>query len=321
MAVYTHVGAEDIAALLELYGVGPLISAKGIAEGVENSNYLIDARGGRFILTLYEKRVDERDLPFFIALIDHLAAGGSPVPRILADEAGTHVQSLCGRPACLIQFLPGISVSRPTGRQAYATGEALAHMHRAVADFEGGPDNPLSLGGWRALANRIGHRLDSIWPGLAAEVGEELAFLAANWPTDLPRSVIHADLFPDNVLMSGDEVGGIIDFYFACRDFTAYDLAVTHGAWCFSGDGSHYLPALGEAMGKGYTRERPLSAAEREALPVLARGASLRFLLTRALDWLETPADALVARKDPLAYHRRLGFYRTATTAQILGEA
>lgn len=319
MAVYTHVGAEDISAFLDLYGVGPLISAKGIAEGVENSNYLIDARGGRFILTLYEKRVDERDLPFFIDLIDHLANRGCPVPRILADTAGTHLQTLAGRPACLIQFLPGVSVSRPTGRQAFAVGEALAHMHRAAADFDGGRDNALSLDGWQTLAARIGDRFDTILPGLGEEVGDELAFLSANWPADLPRSVIHADLFPDNVLMTGDDVGGLIDFYFACRDITAYDLVVTHGAWCFSADGSHYLPALGEAMGKGYARARPLFAAEREALPVLARGASLRFLLTRALDWLETPPGALVSRKDPLAYHRRLGFYRTATTADILG--
>lgn len=321
MAVYTHVGAEDISAFLDLYGVGPLISAKGIAEGVENSNYMIDARGGRFILTLYEKRVDQRDLPFFIDLIDHLAERGSPVPRILADEGGTHLQTLAGRPACLIQFLPGISVSRPTGRQAYAVGEALAHMHIAAADFDGGRDNALSLDGWRALAARIGGRFDAILPGLGEEVADELAFLSANWPDNLPRSVIHADLFPDNVLMTGDDVGGLIDFYFACRDITVYDLAVTHSAWCFSADGSHYLPALGAAMGKGYGRARKLFAAEREALPVLARGAALRFLLTRALDWLETPPGALVSRKDPLAYHRRLRFYRTATTAAILGQA
>lgn len=319
MAVYTHVGAEDIAAFLDLYGVGPLISAKGIAEGVENSNYLVDARGGRFILTLYEKRVDVSDLPFFVALIDHLAERGCPVPRILADASGTHVQSLSGRPACLIEFLPGISVSRPTGRQAFAAGEALARLHTAVADFDDGPANPLSIGGWRALANRIGNRLDSILPGLAADVGAELTFLEGHWPDDLPRSVIHADLFPDNVLMRGDEVGGIIDFYFACRDITVYDLAITHGAWCFSADGSHCLPALGEALGKGYARSRPLSDAERAAMPVLARGAALRFLLTRALDWLETPADALVVRKDPLAYHRRLSFYRQASTETMFG--
>ncbi|QJQ33324.1 homoserine kinase [Sphingomonas lacunae] len=319
MAVYTQVGAEDMATFLDLYGVGPLISAKGIAEGVENSNYLVDSQGGRFILTLYEKRVDQRDLPFFISLIDHLADKGNPVPRILPDLSGQHVQTLCGKPACLIQFLNGISVSRPTSRQAFAAGQALARMHSAAADFSGGPPNPLTLNGWRQLADRLGSRLDSISPGLTDEVADELGYLSANWPDHLPQSVIHADLFPDNVLMTGENVSGIIDFYFACRDITAYDFAVTHGAWCFSNDGSTYLPALAAAMAKGYQDVRPFSIAEQQALPVLARGAALRFMLTRSLDWLETPADALVARKDPLAYRRRLSFFRTATSDSILG--
>lgn len=320
MAVYTQVGAEDMAAFLDLYGVGPLKSAKGIAEGVENSNYLIDGKGGRFILTLYEKRVDARDLPFFIALIDHLAENGNPVPRILPDLSGQHVQTLCGRPACLIQFLDGVSVSRPTSRQAFAAGEALAKMHNAVVNFDDGPPNPLTLTGWHQLAGRLGSRLDSISPGLTEDVANELAFLSQNWPAGLPRSVIHADLFPDNVLMTGETVTGIIDFYFACRDITAYDFAVTHGAWCFSNDGSTYLPTLADAMAKGYQKVRPFSEEEISALPILARGAALRFMLTRSLDWLETPADALVARKDPLAYQRRLAFLRNATPDSILGQ-
>jgi homoserine kinase type II len=319
MAVYTHVGAEDIAALLDNYGLGPLKSAKGIAEGVENSNYLIDAGGGRFILTLYEKRVDAGDLPFFIAFTDHLAARGCPVPRILPDRSGIHVQSLAGKPACLIQFLDGVSVSRPTSRQAHAAGAALGALHLAAADFDGGPDNPLSLAGWHTLSARIGGRFDQIAPGLGAIVHEELAFLDTHWPTGLPRSVIHADMFPDNVLMVGDAVGGIIDFYFACREITAYDFVVTHGAWCFSPDGSTHQPSLAAGLAKGYLGVRSLDAAEIAALPALARGASLRFLLTRALDWLETPPDALVSRKDPLAYLRRLAFYRDATPEAILG--
>lgn len=308
-----------MAKLLDLYGVGPLLSAKGIAEGVENSNYLIDAAAGRFILTLYEKRVDVADLPFFIGLIDHLAKAGCPVPRILPDLSGRHVQEVAGRPACLIQFLSGVSVSQPTVAQAKATGAALARLHDAAAGFSGGPDNALSIGGWHGLAERIGTRADDVQPGLAAIIAEELAYLDAHWPRDLPVSVIHADLFPDNVLMTGDSVGGIIDFYFSCRDITAYDLAVTHGAWCFSADGATYRPELAAALAAGYQAVRPLSQAERAAMPVLARGAALRFMLTRTLDWLETPAGALVARKDPIAYLRRLEWYRAASVADILG--
>lgn len=309
MAVYTHVPAEAIARLLADYGLGALRSAKGIAEGVENSNYLVDAEGGRFILTLYEKRVDAGDLPFFLALLDHLADRGLPVPRALRDRAGVQVQEVCGRPACLIEFLTGVSPSHPTPTQAHATGAALGRMHAALADFDGARPNTLGLAGWHALAARCGDAVDAIAPGLAVRIADELAFLDAHWPHDLPMSVIHADLFPDNVLMTGDAVTGMIDFYFACSELRAWDLAVTHSAWAFSTDGATYLPAIGAGIVAGYAAAFALSAAERTALPVLARGAALRFTLTRAWDWLNTPADALVTRKDPLAFLRRLDRY------------
>ncbi|USI72285.1 homoserine kinase [Sphingomonas morindae] len=309
MAVYTQVSAEAMAALLHAYGLGTLISAKGIAEGVENSNYLVEASAGRFILTLYEKRVDAGDLPFFLALLDHCADRGLPVPRALRDRDGRQVQSLCGRPACLIEFLPGVSLTTPSAGQARAAGEALGALHAALADFARERPNTLGPDGWRALAARCGAGLDAIAPGLAARVARELDFLAAHWPADLPRAVIHADLFPDNVLMLGDRVTGMIDFYFACSEIRAWDLAVTHSAWSFSGDGTDFDPAIGAALVAGYAARFGLSAAERAALPVLARGAALRFTLTRAWDWLNTPADALVTRKDPLAFLRRLDRY------------
>jgi homoserine kinase type II len=311
MAVYTHVPAEEMAALLARYGLGGLRSAKGIAEGVENSNYLVEADGGRFILTLYEKRVDAGDLPFFLALLDHLADHGLPVPRALKDRQGVQVQTVAGRPACLIEFLEGVSLSHPTPAQARATGEALGRMHAALADFTPERPNSLGLAGWAELAARCGDAVDTIAPGLSARIAEEVAFLDAHWPTDLPQSVIHADLFPDNVLMLGDAVTGVIDFYFACTETRAWDLAVTHSAWAFSGDGSDYHAEIGDALIAGYEASFGLSDAERAALPVLARGSALRFTLTRAWDWLNTPADAMVTRKDPLAYLRRLDFYAT----------
>jgi homoserine kinase type II len=312
MAVYTQVPAEELEALLARYGVGALVSAKGIAEGVENSNYLVDTAGGRFILTLYEKRVDEADLPFFIALLDHLAASGSPVPRALRDGEGRQIQRVAGRPACLIEFLPGVSVTRPTPVQAHAAGAALGRMHVALRSFEGRRPNSLGPEGWHALADRCGAQLDQIAPGLRARVADELAWLDAHWPAALPRSVVHADLFPDNVLMLGDRVTGLIDFYFSCTEVRAWDLAVMHAAWCFSADGTHYDAALGDALIAGYEAEHPLLAEERAAFPALARGACLRFLLTRAWDWLNTPADALVTRKDPLAFLARLDHYAAA---------
>ncbi len=312
MAVYTHVSAEGISALLDGYDVGTLVSAKGIAEGVENSNYLIETTRDRFILTLYEKRVDAADLPFFLKLLDHLAERGQPVPPAIADRKGTQIQSVEGRPACLIAFLPGVSLGEPNATQALATGAALGKLHQALADFEGSRPNTLSLPGWRSLADQCGAALDDIAPGLRASVDEELAFLAAHWPNDLPHSAIHADLFPDNVLMLDDQVTGIIDFYFACTDIRAYDLAVTHAAWCFDNDGRGFDADRSSALISGYAENAELTSTERVALPILARGAALRFLLTRAWDWLNTPADALVTRKDPLAFLNRLEFYRTA---------
>ncbi len=319
MAVYTQVSAEALDALLTRYDVGRLDSAKGIAEGVQNSNFLVDTDRARFILTLYERATDTDDLPFFLAMLDHLADRGLPVPRAVRDRGGVQVQQVAGRPACLIEFLPGVSVSHPTPPQARATGEALGRMHGALADFPLSRANSLGLAGWHRLAAKCGDDLDVIAPGLKRRVADELGFLAAHWPAHLPTSVIHADLFPDNVLMRGDAVGGMIDFYFAATDVRAWDVAVTHAAWCFEGDGTGFPPALAAALIGGYDATFGLSPEERAAFPILARGAALRFLLTRAWDWLNTPADALVTRKDPLAFLRRLDVYAGATPAELFG--
>jgi len=313
MAVYTQVSAEAMSALLDLYDVGTLVSAKGIAEGVENSNYLVDTTESRFILTLYEKRVDSGDLPFFMALLDHLADKGLPVPRAIRDRAGRQIQQVAGRPACLIEFLPGVSASHPTPAQSRAAGAALGQMHAALADFTRERPNALGLAGWHELARRCGPDLNRISPGLGPRVSEELEWLDQNWPANLARSVIHADLFPDNVLMRGSTVTGMIDFYFACSDVRAWDVAVTHSAWCFENDGTGFHADRAESLIAGYDETFGLAPQERASFAALARGSCLRFMLTRAWDWLNTPADALVTRKDPLAFLRRLDFYRDAT--------
>ena len=310
MAVYTQVSAEALGGFLARYDHGELVSAKGIAEGVENSNYMVDTTRGRFILTLYEKRVSADDLPFFMAMLDHLADRGNLVPRALPDRDGVLIQTLEGRPACLIEFLSGVSVSFPTPAQARAAAAALGALHRDLGDFAGTRPNALGVASWRPLLERCGSALDGIAPGLFARIDTALATVEAQWPHDLPRAAIHADLFPDNVLMLGDRVTGLIDFYFACTEIRAYDLAVMHGSWAFDAAGMPLDPAVGTALIEGYTDSFSLSPAERAALPVLACGACIRFLLTRAWDWLNTPADALVTRKDPLAYLRRLEAYQ-----------
>ncbi|MGL4312868.1 MAG: homoserine kinase [Sphingomonas sp.] len=315
MAVYTQVSAEALADFLTRYDVGALVSAKGIAEGVENSNYLVDTSDDRFILTLYEKRVSATDLPFFLALLDHLAAKGLPVPPAIKDRTGTEIQQLCGRPACLIKFLPGVSVSHPTPAQARAAGGALGALHLAAADFAPTRANSMGAPSWQPLFDKCGDDLDRIAPGLHARSRPLLAETLAAWPTEaaLPIGAIHADLFPDNVLMLGDQVTGLIDFYFACTDFRAYDLAVMHSAWAFDASGDRFDPAVGAALVDGYRSMVTMTDAEVAALPLLARGACLRFFLSRAWDWLNTPADALVTRKDPLAYLRRYHHYAANT--------
>ena len=324
MAVYTVVPAEALAAFLTRYDCGTLVSAKGIAEGVSNSNFLVettgpDGGGRRYILTLYEHRTDPADLPFFIDLLDHLGANGCPVPRFIADREGRHVQELCGRPACLIEFLTGFSVTAPTPAQAHAAGGALAQMHVAARGFTGKRTNDLGIDGWAPLAASCDGGLDGIASGLEARITTELDHLAAAWPRDLPHSVVHADLFPDNVLMLDDRVTGLIDFYFSCTDICAYDLAVMHGAWCFDPTGREYRTEVGAALVAGYQAVLPLVAEEYAAFPTLCRGAAIRFLLTRAYDWINTPPDAMVTPHDPLAYLRRLDFYTGADADALLG--
>jgi homoserine kinase type II len=308
MAVYTHIPAEDMADYVRAFDAGELRSAKGIAEGVENSNYLVETDKGRFIFTVYEKRVDTNDLPFFIAMIDHLVARGCPVPAALKTRDGAGTITRQGKAMAMMQFMPGLSVTHPTPAQAEATGRALGQLHTALADFPLNRPNSLGPQGWYDLADRCGNDLDQIQPGLKARVAEEVAFLKAHWPKDLAQSVIHADLFPDNVLMAGDRVCAVIDFYFACTEIRAWDLAVTHSSWSFDTDNG-YRADIGDALIRGYDAGFGLSDAERAAFAVLARGACLRFLLTRAWDWLNTPADALVTRKDPRAYLARLEHY------------
>jgi homoserine kinase type II len=309
MAVYTFVTAEDVALLLRQYEVGELIALKGIAEGVQNSNYFVETTKGKYFLTLYEQRVDMSALPYFHALLRHLRAAGCKVPSFISDIEGKWLQEIAGRPACLIEFLSGVSVSTPTSAQAYAVGGALAQMHLALADFGETHPNQLGIDNWTEFAEKCGRQeLDAITPGLADRVRAECLFLQDHWPRHLPQSSIHADLFPDNVLLLGNQVSGLIDFYFACSDLQAYDLAVTHAAWCFTHDGSAYLPQIGTSLLRGYAALVSVDAII-DVFPTLLRGASLRFLLTRSYDWINTPANALVTRKDPFAFLRRLDFY------------
>jgi len=311
MAVYTEVTDEDLTAFLDQYDLGEVTAFKGIAEGVENSNYILHTTTGSYILTLYEKRVRPEDLPYFVGLMEHLARHGIDCPVPITGRDGGALRALCGRPAAIISFLDGLSPRRARPEHCRLLGTAMARMHLAGASFEMRRENALSMPGWRPLFESSAARANEVQAGLAEALDSELAFLEANWPKDLPEGMIHADLFPDNVFFLGGRLSGIIDFYFACNDFFAYDLAICLNAWCFEPDNAFNITKA-RLMLQAYRQVRAFSQAELAALPLLARGSALRFLLTRLYDWLHHPEGALVEPKDPLEYWKKLGFHQRA---------
>ena len=309
MAVYTEIGDDDLRTFIARYDVGEVLSCKGIAEGVENSNYLLTTERGNFILTLYEKRVAREDLPFFIALMDHLAHRGFACPTPVRARDGEALRELCGKPAAMVSFLNGMWPRRIEPFHCAAVGGALARLHLAGASFGMVRPNDLSVAGWRRLYDGCRDGADDVQAGLAEELRAELASLEAAWPRELSTGVIHADLFPDNVFFRSRTLSGVIDFYFACTDFLAYDIAICLNAWCFEADLSFNVTKA-RLLVREYCAVRPLAAAELAALPLLARGSALRFLLTRLYDWLNQPQGALVRPKDPLEYVKKLRFHR-----------
>lgn len=314
MAVYTPVGDAELAAFLGLYDLPPLQSAEGILQGVENTNYrLFFAEGLCLILTLFERRTPAADLPFFFAFADHLAAAGVPAPRLVLNRAGVGIGHLCARPAAVVECLAGADVAAGAITPAHcaAVGAVAARMHRAAESFPQRRDNPLSLTGWRDLATRIGAGADTVQTGLSAMIAAQLDDVQGRWPSDLPAGVVHADLFPDNVLFDGVDIGGVIDFYFACSDFFAYDLAIILNAWCFDDAAGRMCDGRAAALLSAYQAVRPLNMAEQGAFSTLCRGAALRFLLTRLHDLLFHPPDAVVQPKDPIDYVRRLEWHCT----------
>ncbi len=319
MAVYTDIGEVELGDFLKQYDIGELLSYKGIAEGVENSNFLLHTTAGSFILTLYEKRVNPGDLPFFLGLMQHLNEKGIRCPLPVPQNDGTVIGHLAGRPAAIITFLEGMWIRRPTVEHCREVGAALAGMHLAGKDFGLSRPNSLSVDAWRPLWNKARDRADEVEAGLAGEVEADLDLLETRWPRDLPQGVIHADLFNDNVFFLGKNLSGLIDFYFACTDTLAYDVATCLNAWCFEKDNSSFNLTKGMAMLSAYNAVRPLSPEEAEALPLLAHGSAMRFMLTRLYDWLNTPAGSLVVKKDPLEYLRRMRFHRQVKSASEYG--
>ena len=313
MAVYTEVSDEDLRQFVEQYPLGEVVSLKGIAEGVENSNYLLRTENDSYILTLYEKRVDENDLPYFLGLMEYLAASGIHCPVPVQGHDGRVLRQLCGRPAAIISFLEGLWPRRIQPFHCAELGAVLAKMHLSSSDFPDHRPNALSVDSWRPLFESCADRADEVLPGLATELDQGLRHLETNWPKELPAGIIHADLFPDNVFFLGEKLSGLIDFYFACNDFLAYDIAICMNAWCFEPDNS-FNATKARLLLQSYRKQRPLTAEEMAALPLLAQGSAMRFLLTRLYDWLNHPEGAFVKPKDPMEYIKKLRFHRQVTS-------
>ncbi len=311
MAVYTDITDAELEAFLSGFDLGRAISFKGIAEGVENSNFLLETTSGRYVLTVFEKRVRAADLPFFLGLMQWLAARGYPSAAPIADRNGTLLGRLREKPAAIIAFLPGLSVRRPLVDHCRQAGEGLAALHLAATGFEPRRANDLGQAAWAGLFSRLTVEADRLKPGLAETIAADLDHLIAHWPHALPRGVVHGDWFPDNVFFRDGGFAGAIDFYFAAEDILAYDIGVALNAWCFEPDGGFNVTNA-RAFVVGYDRRRPLSDPEKAALPILAWGAAMRFFLTRLNDWDQTPAGALVRPKDPLEYERKLAVHRAA---------
>ncbi len=318
MAVYTDIDDAALRDFLLAYDLGEARALVPIPEGVENSNFRLQTTLGQFILTLYERRVDPRDLPFFLGLMQHLAQHGLPCPLPVQARDGAALRQLCAKPAAIVTFLEGRGPRRISVARCRALGEVLGALHLAGRGFQLRRANALSIAGWRSLFDGCQGKADAVVPGLEQELAGELETLARDWPRDLPEGVIHADLFPDNVFFEADSITGVIDFYFACNDFLAYDLAICLNAWCFEDDVAFNV-TKGRALLEGYQSRRSLSDMEKAALPVLARGSALRFLMTRLYDWIHRVDGALVRPKDPLEYLRKLRFHRGIEGSEAYG--
>jgi homoserine kinase type II len=318
MAVYTDVTDTDLQAFLEAFDLGPVLAFKGIAEGVENSNFFLRTEKGSYFLTLYEKRVKEEDLPYFLGLLEHLSARGIPCPLPVRARDGKPWRLLNGKPAAIVTFLSGLSPRKPDAQQCGELGAALARLHVAGHDYLLHRPNALSVQGWKTLVKACEPRANTVHMGLAQTISAEVKLLEQRWPTGLPEGLIHADLFPDNVFFMNGRVSGVFDFYFACNDAFAYDIAVALNAWCFEPDGAYNI-TKGRALLSCYRSVRPLTGSEVAALPTLARGAALRFLLTRLYDWIHREPNALVTVKDPIEYVTKLRFHQGATGAAAYG--
>ena len=315
MAVYTKLSEHKLKDFFSKYNLGKLLNYKEIKEGIENTNYFIQTEKNKFILTLYEKRVDEKDLPFFMSLMKNLHDKNFPSPKPIININGNYISEISNKKAAVVSFLDGSSKKNLNPKNCYEVGVNTAKLHLITKNLVAKRKNKLSVLSWRKIYNKVKNDCSKIHPNLIEIIEKNLEEIEHKWPKNIPSGIIHADLFPDNIFFKNDKLTGIIDFYFACNDFYALEIAVCLNALCFEGknDNLSFNVTKAKKFIDGYSSIRKLSEDEKKSLKILCQGAAIRFLLTRVFDYLNLTEGAIVEIKDPVEYLKRLEFHNNVS--------
>ena len=318
MAVYTKLSENNLKDFFSKYNLGKLLKFQGIQEGIENSNYFVKTDSGKFILTVYEKRVEEKDLPFFMGLMKNIFNKNFPSPEPIINKNGNYITEIFGKKAAVVSFLEGASKKNLTPGNCHEVGIYTAKLHMITKNLNIKRTNRLSVNSWRLIYRKIQRDCSKIYPDLTKIIERNLEVIEDKWPKNIPRGIIHADLFPDNIFFKGSKLTGIIDFYFSCYDFYALEIAICLNALCFEGKNENLSFNVTKAKKfiDGYSSIRKLTEEEKESLKILCHGAAMRFLLTRVFDYLNLTEDALVKIKDPVEYLKRLEFHNSVKNYQ-----
>ena len=318
MAIYTKVSKNDLTEFFSKYNLGKVENFHGIKEGIENTNYFIQTSKNKFILTIYEKRVQEKDLPFFMSLMRNLFDSNFKSPEPIINRNGNYITEIVGKKAAVISFINGNSKKNLTPENCKEVGSEIAKMHMITKNLAAKRKNELSIDSWKKIYQNVKEACFKIHPQLSKIIEENLVEIEKNWPTNLPAGIIHADLFPDNIFFNKNKFNGIIDFYFSCNDFYAFEIAVCLNALCFEGtkENLSFNVTKAKKFIDGYSKIRKISDDEKNSLKILSQGAALRFLLTRVFDYINLKKGAIVKIKDPIEYLKRLEFHNNVKNYQ-----
>ena len=311
MAVYTKLSENELREFFLKYNLGKLLSYEGIEEGIENTNYFIQTEKGKFILTLYEKRVEEKDLPFFISLMRNLFDKNFPSPEPIINKNGNYISEISQKKAAVVTFLDGRAKKILTPNDCYEVGINTAKLHSITKNLTSKRENKLSVNSWKKIYTNVKKDCSKIYQKLPEIIEKNLDVIEKNWPKNIPSGIIHADLFSDNIFFKNDKISGIIDYYFSCYDFYAFEIAICLNALCFEGKNENlsFNVTKSKKFIDGYSSIRKLTEEEKKSLKILCQGAAMRFLLTRVFDYLNLTKGAIVKIKDPLEYLKRLEFH------------